>query len=229
MSIARLLILLSAVLACSCSRAEQIVGRATVIDGDGLQLRTLTIRLFGIDAPEGAQTCERNGAMWRCGEAATRRLRELVEGRVVACEPKDVDSYARIVAVCRTDGSGGRGTDVNQAMVRSGLALAYRRFTDDYVPAEDTARRASAGIWAGDFVPPWEWRAGARQSRGSEETAALETGCDIKGNIGRSGRRIYHVPGSPSYEATVVDPHRGERWFCSESEARDAGWRAPRR
>jgi hypothetical protein len=51
----------------------------------------------------------------------------------------------------------------------------------------------------------------------------------IKGNISRtSGDRIYHVPGSSSYEETIIDESAGERWFCSEAEARRAGWRAPR-
>lgn len=50
-------------------------------------------------------------------------------------------------------------------------------------------------------------------------------GCDIKGNISASGERIYHVPGQRYYDATVVWPLRGERWFCSEAEARAAGWR----
>lgn len=56
-------------------------------------------------------------------------------------------------------------------------------------------------------------------------TAAGE--CRIKGNISASGR-IYHVPGSDSYDDTSIDTRRGERWFCTEAEARAAGWRAPR-
>jgi endonuclease YncB( thermonuclease family) len=52
--------------------------------------------------------------------------------------------------------------------------------------------------------------------------------CAIKGNIGPSGAKIYHVPGAHAYEATRIDPATGERWFCSEDDARRAGWRAPR-
>jgi len=57
--------------------------------------------------------------------------------------------------------------------------------------------------------------------------SAPTTGCRIKGNISQSGR-IYHVPGSPSYDQTKIDESKGERWFCTEEEARAAGWRAPR-
>ncbi|TCT09165.1 hypothetical protein EDC22_10711 [Tepidamorphus gemmatus] len=53
----------------------------------------------------------------------------------------------------------------------------------------------------------------------------LIPGCNIKGNIAANGQRIYHVPGQEYYAATQVDLARGERWFCSESDARAAGWR----
>ena len=50
--------------------------------------------------------------------------------------------------------------------------------------------------------------------------------CNIKGNISvRSGERIYHVPGQEYYDETEIRPSQGERWFCSEAEARAAGWR----
>jgi hypothetical protein len=54
-------------------------------------------------------------------------------------------------------------------------------------------------------------------------------GCEIKGNISaRTGERIYHLPGDPYYLRTTVDPNRGERWFCSESDAQANGWRNTR-
>jgi hypothetical protein len=49
--------------------------------------------------------------------------------------------------------------------------------------------------------------------------------CLIKGNISDKGERIYHVPGGRYYDATVIELSKGERWFCSEAEARAAGWR----
>jgi cold shock CspA family protein len=54
--------------------------------------------------------------------------------------------------------------------------------------------------------------------------------CNIKGNISVStGDRLYHVVGMEDYEGTKIDPSKGEKWFCSESEAIAAGWRrAPR-
>ncbi len=51
---------------------------------------------------------------------------------------------------------------------------------------------------------------------------------EIKGNVSISGERIYHVPGQAYYDETRIDRGRGERWFCSEAEARAAGWRRAR-
>jgi hypothetical protein len=51
-------------------------------------------------------------------------------------------------------------------------------------------------------------------------------GCDIKGNISlRKGERIYHLPGQKWYGKTVISPEKGERWFCTEEEAEENGWR----
>ncbi len=51
--------------------------------------------------------------------------------------------------------------------MRRGYALAYRRYSKDYVDEEDAARKSKAGIWAGEFVKPWDWRRGKRLSGGS--------------------------------------------------------------
>lgn len=53
--------------------------------------------------------------------------------------------------------------------------------------------------------------------------------CRIKGNISWGGERIYHVPGGKYYDATQIATGKGERWFCTEAEARAAGWRRSRR
>jgi len=60
-------------------------------------------------------------------------------------------------------------------------------------------------------------------------SAGAPQGCAIKGNISRKGERIYHVPGQEHYGATRISTGKGERWFCSEAEARAAGWRRAKR
>jgi hypothetical protein len=59
----------------------------------------------------------------------------------------------------------------------------------------------------------------------SPSSESHQSGSDIKGNINSKGERIYHVPGGRSYANTAIDTARGERWFCSEAEARASGWR----
>ena len=140
--------------------------------------------------------------------------------------------YGRMVAVCWVGGE-----DVNSWMAARGWAFAYRRYSMSYVGEEAAAKRAKHGIWRGDVVAPWEWRRGERLTGGrsaaqpaaSRPAAQKERGrCAIKGNISKSGTRIYHVPGGRFYGQTRINTSKGERWFCTEGEARAAGWRRSR-
>ena len=200
-------------------------GLARVVDGDTLHVDRVRVRLHGIDAPESAQRCRTSGRLWPCGREATRALARRIGGRPVACEERDRDRYGRVVAVCTV-----AGLDLNRWMVAEGWAFAYRRYARDYVAAEFRARAARRGIWRGEAVAPWDWRRGKRLSgSGAPAPRRDGRGCRIKGNIGGDGRRIYHVPGGQYYDRTRIDTSRGERWFCSESAARAAGWRRSRR
>ncbi len=199
----------------------QLSGTASVTDGDSLKVSGHRVRLHGIDAPESAQTCRSDGKPWSCGRAAAIALRKRLAGRPVVCEERDRDRYGHIVAVCRV-----AGEDVNAWMVSQGWALAYRKYSTDYVPQERAAKADRRGLWRGTFVPPWDWRRGKRL-QGAVRTGAGE--CRIKGNISRTGSRIYHVPGGRSYDRTRIDTSKGERWFCTEAQAEAAGWRRSRR
>ena len=210
-----------------------VAGRARVIDGDTIEVGAVRIRLFGLDAPESAQSCLEGNRRWSCGEQATRALVGRIDGRSVACEERDQDRYGRIVAVCHHGGQ-----DVNAWLVHEGWAIAYRRYSSAYAGEEASAKAAKRGMWRGEFVPPWDWRRGDRlksvsrgvrvkATRDAPRVAARGRGnCNIKGNISHnSGKRIYHMPGDRDYERTRISTSRGERYFCSEAEARAAGWR----
>ncbi len=204
------------------ARAD-VAGHPTVLDGDTLEIDVQRIRLHGIDAPERRQTCAVGGKPWDCGAEATRALVARIADRRVECAATDTDRYGRVVAVCRSGGA-----DLNAWMVANGWALAYRRYTLDYVDQELAAQAARRGIWRGEFVAPWEWRRGRRLASSGEDAARPPTECRIKGNISRRGERIYHVPGGRYYARTRIDAGKGERWFCSEQEALSAGWRSAR-
>lgn len=65
-----------------------------------------------------------------------------------------------------------------------------------------------------------------RVSRTEPKEPARSPHCTIKGNISyKTGEKIYHVPGGNFYTRTKINLSKGERWFCSEEEARKAGWR----
>lgn len=66
-----------------------------------------------------------------------------------------------------------------------------------------------------------------RARRWQEAGSKAPGNCPIKGNINREGKRIYHTPwGDRFYERTRINEKKGERWFCSEKEALEAGFRA---
>jgi endonuclease YncB( thermonuclease family) len=202
-------------------------GYARVLDGDTLDVQGVRIRLFGIDAPEKTQTCTlATGASWPCGSAAQEALERKLGNRRVTCQRRDVDTYGRVVAVCRLGSE-----DISAWLAGAGWVVAYRQFSDDYVDEEAAARRARLNLWKGSFELPADYRRRERQE--AERPAASEPAsgshCRIKGNISRSGERVYHVPGGEFYAQTVITPAAGERLFCSEQEARAAGWRRAQR
>lgn len=65
--------------------AQSLSGLGQVVDGDSLSVGGISVRLFGIDAPEGKQTCDRDGTPWACGQESANQLRMLVASNRVEC------------------------------------------------------------------------------------------------------------------------------------------------
>ena len=63
-----------------------------------------------------------------------------------------------------------------------------------------------------------------RAQKWEEAKREAPDGCPIKGSV-RGSRRYYVVPWARGYERVQVSRSRGERWFCSESEAQEAGFK----
>jgi endonuclease YncB( thermonuclease family) len=149
-----LLVLALSTLIVSSVNADDLVGNPRIVDGDTIWIGGTKIRLHGIDAPEMKQECHReDGTGYRCGEASTDALRVLVGVGSIRCEGDTYDRYKRLIATCYS------GTvNLNAELVRQGWALAYRRYSEDYIAAEKKAQEAKHGMWAGKFKLPWEWR-----------------------------------------------------------------------
>jgi len=149
------------------SQSQGVAGMARVVDGDTLRVDGRTFRLWGIDAPELVQACERDGLNYACGRTAAAYLRSLLTPAIptgdrtidaaaaqVVCEPRASDQYGRTAALCRA------GTmDLGAEMVRGGWALVLVRHGTDYAAEEEDARANLRGLWAGAFDAPWDWRA----------------------------------------------------------------------
>lgn len=137
----------------------EVSGRASVIDGDTIEIHGQRIRIVGIDAPESRQRCteKATGSETRCGQEAAFWLSNFLAARPVTCLEEGKDRYNRSLARCQV-----QGVDIGGAMVTAGWALAFTRYSNDYVSQEAEARSAGNGMWSMEFIAPWEWRKGAR-------------------------------------------------------------------
>ncbi len=141
---------------------ELAPGVGKVKDGDSFVLRSKIIRLYGIDAPEYRQTCEKaGGEIFDCGKEAANALRTLIRGQKITCTERDRDRYRRSVSVCRNE-----TVDLNAEMVRRGWAVAYRRHSQAYVAQEREAKMKRIGIWQGSFDMPEDYRNQRRNVQG---------------------------------------------------------------
>lgn len=158
----------------SPARKPDIVGVASVIDADTLEIHGARIRLVGVDAPESHQKClDGANRFYLCGSAAANALDVWIAGNPVSCTPVGVDRYKRTLAECRV-----RGQSVQSWLVLNGHALAYRAYSTAYVPDELKARDAKLGVWSGSFIEPWTWRRGQRLPGEKPTKAMLSASAD---------------------------------------------------
>ena len=135
-----------------------IVGKATVIDGDTITIKNTKIRFSGIDAPEKnyygqTQFCKGPKGVWACGKKASSKLKKLINGQEVQCTNEGKDRYGRTLSICYAN-----GVDLQAEMVRSGMAVAYLKYSNRYENEMVEAMVAQVGIWGGPFVEPEQWR-----------------------------------------------------------------------
>jgi endonuclease YncB( thermonuclease family) len=136
--------------------ADDVVGQASVVDGDTLEIHGSRIWLWGIDAPESSQLCRGEDSLqYRCGAQAANDLDAFIARRPVNCSLVNLDPYGRTVAICSVG-----GTDLGEWLVRKGLALDWRQYSKGrYDGAQRDAEHPGRGIWKGSYVEPWLYRA----------------------------------------------------------------------
>jgi endonuclease YncB( thermonuclease family) len=134
--------------------ASDIYGLPIVTDGDTIKFSDNKIRLHGIDAPEKNQKCIKNKKEYNCGIAAADALTNKIGKNVVKCSTqKNKDRYNRFIGTCFV-----KQENLNRWMVRNGHAIAYRRYSKDYIHDEKFAKTNKLGLWSGSFLKPEKWR-----------------------------------------------------------------------
>ena len=193
-----------------------------VIDGDTIKVfinsQSETIRLIGINTPE---TIHPEKAVECFGLEASLKLKELLEGKNVYLEEdktqNDRDKYNRLLRyVYRND-----NLFINQWMIENGFGFEYTYeipyiYQNEFRLAEKKAKIAKLGLW----------EEGVCDNFNNLITEENKKNCLIKGNISYNTKeKIYHLLECEDYSKTVINKAKGERWFCSEEEAIEAGWR----
>ncbi|MCM3610630.1 thermonuclease family protein [Planococcus sp. MERTA32b] len=199
----------------------------SVIDGDTIRIlyegKETPVRYLLIDTPE---TNHPRFGEQPLGKEATEENRRLIESGDVSIEfdvGDRLDDYGRLLAYLYVDGE-----SVQQQLLETGHArVAYvfppnTRYLEDFKEAEQSAKEQELGIWQYEnYATERGFDNDAVEEDEKSEIGPGSGECDIKGNINRKGAKIYHMPGSSSYEQT-----NPEEWFCSEQEALENGFRS---
>ena len=145
--------------------AQEIIGIPRIVDGDTVHIKEYKIRLEGIDAPEIRQKCKKEKLKissiigftfykdYNCGEVSKENLEAKVDRSIIKCISSSKDRYERYLAKCFKN-----KINLNRWMVRNGHAVAYRRYSKEYIIDEEFAKENKLGLWRGKFVLPEKWR-----------------------------------------------------------------------
>lgn len=199
----------------------------SVIDGDTFKVnykgQHVSVRLIGLNSPEIATS---NTSAECFGGEATAYLKNIIEGKYIglSIDPKQDmnDRYGRLLRYAYLDD----GTDIGSHIISDGYGREYTYDGEYYYQArykqlQSEAMNNKLGLWQDNVCKDITLETAPTQAT-NNQTAS----CNIKGNISlNTGEKIYHVPGQMYYEQTQISEEYGERWFCTEEEAKASGWR----
>jgi endonuclease YncB( thermonuclease family) len=224
--------------------SPSFAANSLVRDGGTIDVGGMTYRLGGIDAPTPDQLCiDDHADSWTCGADARDQLAKLIGDRNVHCEDLGPDTTFKTwhIGICTAEG---QTTSLNQLLVQRGLAMNFALSGQSRFGADETdAKNNRRGLWKGCFIAPHEFRTGrkdgvllggaCRTDKDREirdvlfpREPSMPSGCGIKGKYALRARvtgniGIYHLQVCRSYPALT----RPDRWFCSEDDAKAAGFR----
>ena len=198
-----------------------------VVDGDTIDVdingKVTRLRLIGMDTPE---VVDPRKPVQCFGREASAKAKELLSSQSVGLESDpsqgELDKYGRTLRyVYLAD-----GRSFNKLMIEEGYAHEYTydtsyKYQAEYKQAQKDAENAKRGLWADNTCQGVATPVASTSSL----TQPKDSSCTIKGNIGATGEKIYHLIGCGSYAKTQINESQGEKWFCSENEAQVAGWR----
>jgi endonuclease YncB( thermonuclease family) len=197
--------------------SNEISGAAAPLTGDTMRVDGTLVRLAGVEAPAAVQPCYRaDGRRWNCASSARAGLAKIIRGRKVTCVAAGQDIAGEALVTCTVDGS----RDIAAELVQGGYVFVSASSGSGALSEEENAARAAKrGIWQGEVIRPQEWRDQAWEAAKRD----APDGCPIKGVV-RASEKIYSLPWSAAYARARVRPERGDRWFCSEDDAKAAGF-----
>jgi micrococcal nuclease len=191
-----------------------------VVDGDTIVIENdIRIRLLGIDSPESTECY---------GEEAKQELAKQVLGLEVFLEKDQTasDSFDRLLryVIVRNENPEEDDVSVNSLLVRNGYAKSLytkpnRRYLAQFQADERQAQAENLGLWGA-----CDQKDLAENLENEIASDPFESECVIKGNINKRFEKDYFVPGCPNYKRVIIDPRKGEKWFCTEEEAEADGW-----
>ena len=80
------------------------------------------------------------------GKAATEKLKQLIDNQIVRCSDEGQDRYSRTLGICYVG-----EMDLQAEMVKSGMAVAYLKYSDRYEQEQNFAKKVKAGMWSENF------------------------------------------------------------------------------
>lgn len=203
-----------------------------VVDGDTLDVKfedgkTERVRMLLVDTPE---TKHPRLGVQPFGPESSKFAKSQLTGKKVGVEldVSERDKYGRLLAYIWLGNE-----NFNELLLKKGLArVAYvyapnTKYVDSFRATQEKAQKAGIGIWSIEnyaqndgYHPSAKNKTQNNPSTPSKPQQKPSGGCNIKGN--QSG--IYHMPGGAYYEQT-----KAEEMFCSEKEAKAAGYRKSQR